>query len=529
MSFVKITINSDYLVLPVSEYVGSVFVGLKIADKYVKDVILRLDYLNPTTYSLLPVSEFKGMEVLVEIDADMEFQNIQTNDPTLKKIGEVFRPVVHFTADYGWINDPNGLVKYTSPVSGETVYHMFYQFNPYDWVWGNMHWGHAVSKDLYHWQRCSIALYPDDMGTMFSGSAVVDTENRSGLKQGDEDVILLFYTAAGHNCDVYRVKNFTQCLAYSTDGGVTFKKYDKNPIVPHIEGANRDPKVIWCQELNKYVMALYLDGNDFCLLTSDNFTNWERLQTFSVEGESECPDFFPILVGGKRKWVFIGASAKYVVGEFINGKFEFEPEVKCLRCNRQSYAAQTFSTYNEYERIQIAWDNDAVFGNATFRSQMSIPYKLTAKESPDGIKLGAEPYGLEAVFKDTANFENVSVKQGNPWKMSLDGAAYQFEFELIPENIVSHIKINLFGKEIFIEKGAKSVVCGEDKLLLDRSCDIVKVKMIIDKCTVEVVDNCGMYMTISGLMNYNQHWLALSAVDGCGFDLKKLSITTLEL
>ena len=102
------------------------------------------------------------------------------------------------------------------------------------------------------------------------------------------------------------------------------------------------------------------------------------------------------------------------------------------------------------------------------------------------------------------------------------------DFELIPADVVSHIKINLFGKEIFIEKGAKAVICGEDKLLLDTTCDVVKVKMIVDKCTVEVVGNSGMYMTLSGLMNYNQHWLRLSAVDGCGFELKKLSVTTLE-
>ncbi len=528
MSFTSVKITSDYIVLPVSDFVDSVFVGIKINDRYVKDVILRLDYINPTTYSLLPVSEFKGQEVVLEIDADIEFKNIQTNDPTLKKLGENFRPQIHYTADYGWINDPNGLVKYTSPVSGETVYHLFHQLNPYDWVWGNMHWGHAVSKDLYRWEYRPIALYPDDMGTMFSGSAIIDRENRSGLKQGDEDVMLLFYTAAGYACDVYRVHKFTQCLAYSTDGGVTFKKYENNPVVPHIEGANRDPKVVWCEELNTYVMALYLDKNDFCLLTSDNFIDWKILQKFSMEGESECPDFFPLLLGEKRKWVFIGASGKYVLGEFVDGKFEFDPEIKCLYANRQSYAAQTFSDYDEYTRIQIAWDNTAVFGNATFRGQMSVPYSLSLKEFSDGIRLCAEPYGLDSVRKEKTKYESVQIQKGSPLKIFLDRVSYELDVEVLPHEVTSDIKLSFFGTDFIIKQGASAVVNGENSLILDTSADTVTFKMIVDKGSVEIISNNGMYMTVARLMNYNFKHLILSSEEDKCLEIKCISITNLN-
>lgn len=529
MSFTAVKITSDYIVLPVSEFVDSVFVGLKINDEYVKDVILRLDYINPTTYSLLPVSEFKGREVVVEIDADIEYRNLQTNDPTLKKLGENFRPLIHYTADYGWINDPNGLVKYTSPVTGETVYHLFHQLNPYDWVWGNMHWGHAVSKDLYHWEHRPIALYPDEMGTMFSGSAVVDKENRSGLKVGDEDVILLFYTAAGHACDVYKVHKFTQCMAYSVDGGVTFQKYKGNPVVPHIEGANRDPKVVWCEELNAYVMALYLDKNDFCLLKSDNFIDWEMLQRFTVEGEYECPDFFPALVGNTRKWVYMGASGKYVLGEFVDGKFVFDPEIKGLYANRQSFAAQTFSSSDEYERIQIAWDNTAVFGNATFRGQMSIPYSLSLKEYSDGIRLCAEPYGLDSVRKEKTEYENIQIKNKSPYKIMLDGSSYELDLELSASEVCSDVKLNIFGSEIIIKKNASGIVNKEDCLPLDNTAETVCFKLIVDKGSLEAVSNNGMYMTLSGLMNYNRNCLVLRTDENECSNLKKLSITKLEL
>ncbi len=528
MSFFNLTVAKDYLVLPVSEYVGAVFVGLKIDDKYVKDVILRLDYENPTTYSLLPVSEFKGQEVIVEIDPDSDFRDIQTNDPAKKILGENFRPVIHYTTDYGWTNDPNGLLKYTSPVTGETVYHMFYQLNPYDWIWGNMHWGHAVSKDLYHWERRPIALYPDDMGTMFSGSAIVDVENRSGLKRGDDDVILLFYTAAGQDCDVYRVKKFTQCLAYSTDGGKTFEKYTKNPIVDHIEGGNRDPKVIWCAELGKYVMSLYLDRNDYCILTSENFIDWEILQKITVEGESECPDFYPFNLDGKRKWVFSGASGRYVVGEFENGQFVYDQKVCRLYCNSQSYAAQTISDYDEYKHIQIAWDNTASFGNATFRSQMSVPYKLSLNESDDRIALSAEPFGLDAVRKENRKYENIRIESGLPFKTELSGQVYEIDMSFDLSDIGSSVRFEVFGVAFDLSKNESALIFCNDKMIFDS--DTVDLKFIFDKGSVEVFGNGGTsVMTVAKLMNYNRRYLCLNSAEDSVSEIKRLSLTKLEL
>ena len=160
----------------------------------------------------------------------------------------------------GWLNDPNGLVHYAG------TYHMFYQHNPYGTEWGNMHWGHAVSRDLVHWRELPAALYPDAMGTMFTGCAVVDHHNSSGLGDGSQPPIVLVYTAAGEHA---RPREFyTQCLAFSADGGSTWHKYDGNPVLPHQVGQNRDPKVIWHPRSGRWVMALYLEHTAYALYTS---------------------------------------------------------------------------------------------------------------------------------------------------------------------------------------------------------------------------------------------------------------------
>ena len=153
-----------------------------------------------------------------------------------------------------------------------------------------MWWGHAVSHDLLHWQQVVHALHPDAMGSIFSGSAVVDHDNTANF---GHDALLAFYTAAGMHAEP--IQPFTQCLAVSTDGGLTWTKHADNPIIPHIEGGNRDPKVIWHQETRHWVMALYLDEDRYALLTSANAKTWTQTQEIALHGCSECPDFFSLV------------------------------------------------------------------------------------------------------------------------------------------------------------------------------------------------------------------------------------------
>ena len=204
-----------------------------------------------------------------------------------------------------WTNDPNGLVFY----KGE--YHLFFQHNPNGIDWGNMTWGHAVSPDLVHWKQLANAIEPDRLGTIFSGSAVVDWDNTAGFQKGDEKTIVAIYTAAGGTSDQSKGQPFTQCIAYSNDRGRTWTKYDKNPVLKHIVGGNRDPKVVWHAPTRRWIMALFLDGNEFAFFSSPDLKTWTQLQRMTIPNCAECPDFFEMPVDGKpelKKWVWTAAN-----------------------------------------------------------------------------------------------------------------------------------------------------------------------------------------------------------------------------
>ena len=214
----------------------------------------------------------------------------ETNSPTLvndaAEYRESGRPQLHFTARTGWLNDPNGLVYF----GGE--YHLFFQHNPTGNNWGNMTWGHAVSTDLVTWRHLDNAISPDHLGTIYSGSAVIDHDNTAGFQTGAEAPIVAIYTAAGGSSPESDGQPFTQCLAYSNDRGRSWTKYARNPVLPHVVGENRDPKVIWYAPGQFWVMALFLDGESFALFTSPNLKRWTRTQTLAVPNSGECPDSF---------------------------------------------------------------------------------------------------------------------------------------------------------------------------------------------------------------------------------------------
>jgi len=290
---------------------------------------------------------------------------------------EELRPQFHFTARKGWLNDPNGLVFY----KGE--YHLFFQHNPFGTEWGNMTWGHAVSKDLLHWTELDSALEPDGLGTMYSGSAVVDKSN----------TLNLFYTAAGGNNEASKGKPFTQCLATSTDGR-KFTKFAGNPIVPHIEAENRDPKVIWHESSKQWVMALYLNDDRYELLTSKDLKSWTKIDDVAMPGASECPDFFELPVDGKKDkklWVFWSANGKYRLGAFDGHKFS--PSTGPLDSNygANCYAAQTYSEEPRGRRVQFGWMQGGSYPKMPFNQQMTVPRELRLISTPDGPRIATLP------------------------------------------------------------------------------------------------------------------------------------------
>ena len=230
---------------------------------------------------------------------------------------EPLRPQCHFSPAHGFMNDPNGLLYHNG------VYHYFSQLNPFGYTPCNTHWLHAVSRDLCHWQELPYAILPGPEGRIYSGCGVMDEKNVSGLGEKGQGPMLLFYTAAGSKSRWSRGKAFELALAYSTDEGKTFRKYEGNPVVANIAFANRDPKVAWVPECGLWVMAIFLDSDRYQLLTSQNLLDWTPSQILAIPGSAECPDLFRIRLEGTEqwKWVFWGCTDNYLVGHMEEGLF----------------------------------------------------------------------------------------------------------------------------------------------------------------------------------------------------------------
>jgi len=343
---------------------------------------------DPDWWAFMDVSAWRGKTLTLEVDELPEhstaLSSVEQSD-SIRGAEDLYREPLrgqfHFSSRRGWNNDPNGL----SFFNGE--YHLFYQHNPYGWDWGNMHWGHAVSPDLVHWREIGDALAPDDFGPMFSGSAVVDWQNTSGLGHPGQPAQVLIYAAAGNPA--------VQCIASSADGR-TYTKFSGNPVVRQITPGNRDPKVFWHEPSKKWVMALYVEPNGvhtIQFLSSPNLKDWTVMSR--IEGFFECPDFFELPVDGEasnKKWVLTAASSEYMVGRFDGATFT--PETSKLPGQRGSgfYAAQTFSDIpaNDGRRIQIGWLQTATPG-MPFNQSMTIPLELNLIGTPEGPRLTWKP------------------------------------------------------------------------------------------------------------------------------------------
>ena len=270
------------------------------------------------------------------------------------------------------------------------TYHLFYQYCPGYIEWGpSCSWGHAVSTDLVHWTELEPAIVPDDYGFIMSGSAVVDWNNTSGLGINGEPPLVAFYTTTDH-----KDNPCVQCLAYSNDEGMTWQRYEGNPIIPHIVDENRDPKVIWDPASGQWVMALYLEANEFALFGSADLIHWRELSRPILPHDAECPDFFPLPLDGdpdNMKWVLTAANQCAQIGTFDGT--HFHPETKTLetaQC-RNYYAAQTWSDTPDGRRVQIAWMGGGKYPSMPFNQQMSFPVELSLRTTPEGIRLCRTP------------------------------------------------------------------------------------------------------------------------------------------
>ena len=372
---------------------------------------------------------FKLLFLLLNmLPQNIQNKNINTESRALLQNGrdEIYRPQIHFTPSKNWMNDPNGMVFY------DGIYHLYYQYNPKGDKWGNMSWGHATSPDLIHWEEQPVAILPNELGDIFSGSCVIDKENTAGY---GENVFFALYTSSNPIQQ--------QSIAYSVDKGQTFTNYPGNPVIPNDDDNLRDPKVFWYEKSKKWIMVLakgWKKGVE--IYGSKNLKTWEHLSTFFLEipGMSEfqweCPELLEFDYKNEKKWVLLvsvnprsellGSGTMYFVGNFDGNTFTADPldYPKWLDYGMDNYAGVTFSNFGN-RKVLIGWMNNWLYGQdipcSPWRSAMTLPRELKLIEFED------KPLLTNTVVEEIE-------KIAGSWKRVTDefepGFAYQLKLQI---------------------------------------------------------------------------------------------------
>ena len=464
-TIIKVENPTKYLLLPIQEEKDEAQVILSTGDKEDTWMDVRLaqngvDYFVPFSLEKNAAGKsVKGNVAIVKIlglKKDALAVNLMKLSNTFDTTNtDYYRPSYHFTPLYGWMNDPNGMVY----KDGE--YHLYFQYNPYGSKWGNMHWGHAVSKDLIHWEHLDPAIARDPVGHIFSGSSVIDKKNTAGF---GKNAIIAIYTNNSVNHDE------VQCIAYSNDNGRTFTKYEGNPVLTPFDGLKdfRDPKVFWYEKGKCWYMIVSAD-KEMRLYKSKNLKKWNYVSAFGKgigqqPCQYECPDFFQLPVNGdkkKMKWVmtmninpgcwFGGSATEYFVGDFDGKKFTCPDanEVKWLDWGKDHYATVTFS--NTGDRVLgITWMSNWQYANLTpfkqNRGANGLPRELKLYEKNGKYyvseNVAPEVYALRKETKDLTDASVADTKEFAGVAANMNGA-FEIEADVTPDaNGIAGIEIS---------------------------------------------------------------------------------------
>lgn len=512
-------INSDnqskkYLLLPVQESAEVSNIKVIGGSRQLKTLNVRLANNHIDYYVPLCLQEFdneKGLMLDVHVNGTYRtdggistfscWKNMSFSDTFDLKNREQYRPVYHHTPAYGWMNDPNGMFY------KDGVWNLYFQHNPYGSQWENMTWGHSTSTDLVHWKFQGDPVQPDALGTVFSGSAVVDKENTSGFGKG---AVIALYTSAG--------ESQTQSMVYSTDNGKTFTKYEGNPVITSNVPDFRDPHMFWNEDIKKWNMILAA-GQHMEIYSSDNLKDWKLESSFGETygnhgGVWECPDLMKMKVRGtnKEKWMLIcninpggpfgGSATQYFIGDFDGHKFtcESKPEVtKWMDYGKDHYATVTFDNAPAGRRVAIAWMSNWQYANQVptlqYRSGNSIPrdlglfeYKgetycsvvpspeMTAARSKKSTKSLSESCEMVVNLKGNSTI-TLSNDKGEKVVMLYDAKAETFSMDRtksgkmdFSNDFAATTKAPTYGKisqlRIFIDKSSIEVFDAEGKMAM---------------------------------------------------------------
>lgn len=439
---INFDVTENYILIPVEDNAPESVVQLSVdGEKIGEPMYIRVSQTKTGYWVPIDVSKYKGRKVTLTFEhvnkTDIGFSRIKQSDSFEFDYSETYRPLYHFTPKYGWMNDPNGMVYH----NGE--YHLFYQYNPYGSRWANMHWGHAVSKDLVSWEHLPFALAPDSLGSIFSGSAVIDKDNTAGF---GNDAMIAIYTSAG--------KIQTQSIAYSLDNGRTFTTYEENPVLSDLSYPDfRDPKVFWHNATNQWIMAL-ATGQTISFYGSDNLKEWNKLSEFGEGigahgGVWECPDLFPLTYNGQTKWVLFvsinpggpngGSATQYFIGDFDGKTFKPDalPYPLWLDYGRDNYAGVTWSNIPESDgrKLFIGWMNNWDYANhippVHFKGASTLPRELKLAHNGEHLVVANPPAEeVNALRGNTKKIDAFTVNKSHTIDNLTEGNTGSFEIEM---------------------------------------------------------------------------------------------------
>jgi fructan beta-fructosidase len=568
LSYVRIQAPvAKYLLLPVQETADEAKVRLDLgqADDVDMDVRLAVDSVDYYVPFALPTDADEAtVRIQKLVKTAVCFDSLKVSDTFDTTNRDRFRPVYHHTPAYGWMNDANGLVY----KDGE--YHLYFQYNPYGSMWGNMHWGHSVSRDLVRWENLDTAIARDTLGHIFSGSAIVDANNDAGFGQ---DALIAFYTSASDE------HGQIECMAYSTDNGRTYTKYEGNPILTPFDGLRdfRDPKVFRYEPEEKWVMVVSAD-KEMRFYSSKNLKDWTYMSSFgygygAMPSQFECPDFVQLPVDGNanhKKWALIvnlnpgclfgGSATEYFVGDFDGTRFTCDSPahtVKWLDYGKDHYATVCFSNTGD-RVIAVPWMSNWQYANTVptkqFRSANALPRELTMYTAGGETYLAAAPVKeVETLRGEARQFGTVAVANNDTVTVKDALTDCQMAFELRAKVVpgqADHIALELCNARG--EKTILSFDLKEKRFMMDRTqsgltkfCHDFPVKtfdqldrcagpaydlrIFVDRCSVEAFVDGGRIAMTNLVFPVDVYDTLRLAADGTGAQFEELTVYPLSL
>jgi len=498
----EMTLQKQYLNIPIKNRGAGHRMSITVNGKLLGNFQIQLAEDKPDWWAFFDVARFKGQKLGITVTPAPKDWKIISQDDVIKGAEnlykEKYRPQFHFTTRRGWINDPNGLVYY----KGE--YHMYYQHNPVALPWGNMTWGHAVSKDLVRWKELPKVLFPNPKGTCFSGAAFIDRKNQLGRKTGDEDVLVMFYLRT----------RIGLCLAYSNDCGRTLTDYEGNPVLTH-PGARIDtPRPFFHEPTGRWIAPTYdhFEDEKGKKLRAVGFYSSKDLKEWKFESRVEqkkwgdelcgCADFFQLPVDGdpkNTKWVLVLIDGSYIVGTFDGRKFytlSGKPAVTADRVRSlvicgNFYATQTWYNAPQDRRVQITWMRGGRYPGMSFNQQFTVPVVLTLHSTDEGPRMRMNPVKeLETLRANTHEWTDLTLKAGENPLAGITGDLFDVEVEFQPAADTETL-FELRGEKVVYDARNQRLSCGNVRTPLKPRKGFIQLRILLDRTSIEVFANGG--------------------------------------